>query len=30
MGYQPIFDEAMKGVPFTDLHNYERVLIKLR
>lgn len=28
--YQPIFDEAMKGVPFTDFANYEKVLIKIR
>lgn len=30
MGYQPIFDEALNGVPFTDRSNYEKVLIKLR
>lgn len=28
-GYQPIFDEAMKGIPFTGMENYEKVLIKL-
>lgn len=28
-GYQPIFDEAMKGIPFTDMTNYGKVLIKL-
>ncbi len=29
MGYQPIFDEAVKGVPFADMSDYEKVLIKL-
>lgn len=29
-GFQPIFDEAMKGIPFTDRSNYEKVLIKLK
>ncbi|MDD2980883.1 MAG: sugar-transfer associated ATP-grasp domain-containing protein [Hespellia sp.] len=29
-GYQPIFDEAVKGIPFTNLERYEKVLIKLR
>ena len=28
--YQPIFDEAMKGIPFTDYKNYEKVLIKIK
>ena len=27
--YQPIFDEALKGIPFSDRSNYDRVLRKL-
>ena len=29
-GYQPIFDEAVNGIPFRDRSNYEKVLIKLK
>ena len=29
-GYQPIFDEAVRGVPFADTARYEKVLIKLK
>ena len=29
MGYQPIFDEAVNGKPFTNMLDYEKVLIRL-